>query len=90
MKVLVVHQWEDNQKDDAMKLINQVVSMAKEKKLPKGMKLDKVSVSEEAKTAVCEWDVDSMDTLMNTAKQFNITWKVTPMTPKVLYEHKIL
>ncbi|AWR96816.1 hypothetical protein DFR86_04085 [Acidianus sulfidivorans JP7] len=90
MKVLVIHQWEDSQKEDAMKLINQVVSMAKEKKLPKGMKLDKVSVSEEAKTAVCEWDVDSMDTLMKTASQFNITWKVTPIVPKVLYEHKLL
>ena len=90
MKVVVVHQWEDSQKDAAMNLFNQIISMAKEKKLPKGMKLERVDISEEAKIAVCQWDVESMDQLMQAAKQFNISWKVTPFTPKTLYEHKLL
>jgi len=88
MKVLVIHEWENDQKDTVNKFFNQIVSMAKEKKLPKGMKLEKVSVSQDANTAVCEWDVENMDMLMQAAKQFNVTWKVKPIAEEVLYQHK--
>lgn len=88
MKVVVIHQWEDNQKDAVTNFFNQLVDMAKHKKLPKEMKLEKVSISQENKVAICEWDVDSLDTLMKAAQQFNISWKVTPITPSILYEHK--
>lgn len=88
MKVVVVHEWDDSQKDTVANFFNQLVSMAKDKKLPKGMKLEKVEISHENKTAICEWDVDSIDMLMQAAKQFNINWKVKVFTPKVLYEHK--
>jgi len=89
MKVFVVHQWEDSQKDTVMNFFNQLTSMAKEKKLPKGMKLERVDISEDAKTAVCQWDVENMDQLMQAAQQFKISWKITPFTPKTLYEHKL-
>ena len=85
MKVVVVHQWEESQKNAAMNFINQVISMVKEGKVPKGMKLVRVDVSEDAKIAVCEWDVESMDLFMQVAKQFNVTWKATPFAPKTLY-----
>ncbi|ACR41406.1 hypothetical protein [Saccharolobus islandicus] len=88
MKIVVVHQWEDSQKDAVNNFFNQLVSMAKGKKLPKGMKLESVRISQDAKTAICEWDVDNMDLLMQAAKQFNITWKITPVIPQTLYEHK--
>lgn len=90
MKVVVVHQWEDSQKDAVMNFFNQLTSMAKQKKLPKGMKLERVDISEDAKTAVCQWDVENMDQLMQAAQQFKISWKITPFTPKTLYEHKLL
>ncbi|ACP35007.1 conserved hypothetical protein [Sulfolobus islandicus L.S.2.15] len=88
MKVIVVHEWEDSQKDAVNNFFNQLVNMARSKKLPKGMKLEKISISQESKTAICEWDVDNMDLLVQAAKQFNITWKIKPFTPQVLYEHK--
>ncbi|WP_338598571.1 hypothetical protein V6M85_07885 [Sulfolobus tengchongensis] len=88
MKVTVIHQWEDNQKDMVSNFFNQLVSMAKNKKLPKGMKLEKVSISHESKTAICEWDVNNLDLLIQAAKQFNITWKITPIQLQTLYEHK--
>jgi hypothetical protein len=81
--------WEENQKDAASKFFQQLASMAKEKKLPKGLKLERVTVDENARCAVCEWDVDDPDKLMEVARQFDITWKVFPATsPKVVYEHK--
>ncbi|QGR19846.1 hypothetical protein [Stygiolobus azoricus] len=88
MKVVVIHEWDDNQKDAVTNFFNQLVNMAKDKKLPKGMKLEKVEISHENKTAICEWDVDSMDMLMQAAKQFNINWRIKALTPQVLYEHK--
>lgn len=88
MKVLVIHEWDENQKDAVNSFFNQLVDMAKHKKLPKEMKLERVSISQENRVAICEWDVPSLDALMNAAKQFNISWKVIPIIPTVLYEHK--
>jgi hypothetical protein len=54
------------------------------------MKLEKISVSQDASTAVCEWDVEHMDMLMHAAKQFNVTWKVKPIAEEVLYHKSII
>lgn len=89
MKVIVIHQWDDSQKDTVSKFFDQLVSMAKSKQLPKGMKLERVDISYDSKTAVCQWDVENMDMLVKAAQQFNISWKITPMVPKTLYEHKL-
>ncbi|MBB5254310.1 hypothetical protein [Sulfurisphaera ohwakuensis] len=88
MKVIVIHQWEDNQKDAVNNFFTQLIDMTKQKKLPKGMKLEKISIANDSKIAICEWDVDNLDLLMQAAKQFNISWKITPIVPQTLYEHK--
>ncbi len=88
MKVMVVHEWDETQKDAVNNFFNQLVNMARGKKLPKGMKLERVSISQDAKTAICEWDVENLDMLIQAAKQFNVTWKIKPLVPQILYEHK--
>ncbi|EHP69741.1 MAG: hypothetical protein RXS23_08360 [Metallosphaera yellowstonensis] len=89
-KVLVVHEWDDTQKDTVTKFFNQLVDMAKGKKLPKGFKLEKIQVDDANKTAVCEWEVPSVQDLANVAGQMGITWKVKLLAPSVKYEHKLL
>jgi len=42
------------------------------------MKLERVDISEDAKTAVCQWDVENMDQLMQAVQQFKISWKIAP------------
>ncbi|ABP95440.1 hypothetical protein HA72_1281 [Metallosphaera sedula] len=89
-KVYVIHEWDDTQKDQALKFFNGLVDMAKGKKLPKGFKLEKLNVDEANKTAVCEWEVPSMQDLANVASQMGITWKVKMISPVTKYEHKLL
>ncbi|MGC9119588.1 MAG: hypothetical protein ACP5I3_11475, partial [Thermoproteus sp.] len=88
MKVMVIHEWREDQKDVVNNFFKQLAEMAKGRKLPKGMKLERVGISQDARVAVCEWDVESLDMLMQAAKQFNISWTIKPIAPQILYEHK--
>ncbi|AEB95073.1 MULTISPECIES: hypothetical protein [Metallosphaera] len=89
-KVYVIHEWDESKKDEAVKFFNNLTDMAKGKKLPKGFKLEKLNVDEGNKTAICEWDVPSMNDLANVASQMGITWKVKMISPTVKYEHKLI
>jgi hypothetical protein len=76
VKVIVVHKWKDDQKDAVMKFATTVMDMAKSKKLPSGLKLEELYMADKENEAVCKWDADSLDHLMQTAKSLNPTWDV--------------
>jgi hypothetical protein len=76
VEVVVIHKWKDEQKDDVMGFASKVMEMAKDKKLPAGLKLNELYLAEKKNEAVCRWTVDSLDHLMETAKSFKPTWEI--------------
>ncbi len=88
--VIVVHSWEDSQKDKVMDFAKQVTDMAKNKKLPKELKLLSIDLAENKNMAVCNWDVDSVDHLMQVAGQLKPSWKIDAFTAKSVYKKGIL
>jgi hypothetical protein len=75
-EVIVIHKWKDDQKDAAMKFATTVMDMAKSKTLPAGLKLKELFLADKENQAVCKWDVDSLDHLMETAKSLKPTWDI--------------
>ena len=75
-EVIVVHKWKDEQKDQVMKFATTIMDMAKSKKLPAGLKLEEIYFSNKENQAICKWDVDTLDHLMETAKSMNPTWDI--------------
>ncbi|AGO60381.1 hypothetical protein ACLIKE_01200 [Ferroplasma acidiphilum] len=83
-EVIVVHKWKDEQKDQVMKFATTIMDMAKSKKLPAGLKLEELFLADKENQAVCRWDVDTLDHLMETAKSMKPTWDIqaTEVTQK--------
>lgn len=83
-EVIVVHKWKDEQKDQVMKFATTIMDMAKSKKLPAGLKLEELYMADKENQAVCKWDVDTLDHLMETAKSMKPTWDIqaTEVTQK--------
>jgi hypothetical protein len=83
-EVIVVHKWKDEQKDQVMKFATTIMDMAKSKKLPAGLKLEELYMADKENEAVCKWDVDTLDHLMETAKSMKPTWDIqaTEVTQK--------
>ena len=75
-EVIVVHKWKDEQKDQVMKFATTIMDMAKSKKLPAGLKLEELYMADKENEAVCKWDVDTLDHLMETAKSMKPTWDI--------------
>ena len=87
--VVVVHSWNDDQKDKVMEFANKVTTMAKNKQLPKGLKLLGIDLGQGQNMAVCKWEADSLNHLMEVAKSLGPTWdikafEVQPQTPSIL------
>jgi len=83
-EVIVVHKWKDEQKDQVMKFATTIMDMAKSKKLPAGLKLEELYMGDKENEAVCKWEVDTLDHLMETAKSMKPTWDIqaTEVTQK--------
>jgi hypothetical protein len=75
-QVIVIHKWKDEQKADVMKFATTIMDMAKSKKLPAGLKLEELFLGQKENEAVCKWDVDTLDHLMETAKSMKPTWDI--------------
>ena len=75
-EVIVIHKWKDEQKNDVMKFATTIMDMAKSKKLPAGLKLEELFLRQKENEAVCRWDVDTLDHLMETAKSMKPTWDI--------------
>lgn len=88
--VIVVHNWDDSQKDKVLDFVKQVTDMAKNKKLPKELKLLSIDLAENKNMAVCNWEVDSVDHLMQVAGQLKPTWKIDAFTAKSVYKKGFL
>lgn len=86
VSVVVVHSWDDSQKEQVMAFANRVMTMAKEKKLPAGLKLISIDLGENKNMAVCHWEVDSLDHLMQVAGSLKPTWKIDAFVAKNVYK----
>ncbi len=85
-EIMVVHTWTDDQKDKVMEFANKVTSMAKEKKLPSGLKLLEIELGQGKNMAVCKWDADSLNHLLEVAKSLNPTWDIQAFEVKNIYK----
>lgn len=85
--VVVVHSWTDDQKDKVMEFANKVTTMAKNKQLPKGLKLLGIDLGQGQNMAVCKWEADSLNHLMEVAKTLGPTWDIKAFEVKPAYKH---
>jgi hypothetical protein len=74
--VIVVHSWNDSQKAAFDKFAGDLLAMAKGGKLPPGLKLQEVFVAKGKNIAVCRWNVDSLDHLLQVAGSMKPSWKI--------------
>ena len=88
-EVIMVHKWKDDQKDAVMKFTTTVMDMAKSKKLPAGLKLEELYMGEKENEAVCKWNVDTLDHLLETAKSFKPTWDMQAIEVNQKYKKGI-
>ncbi len=84
--IIVIHTWEDKQKEKVFEFANRVTTMAKEKKLPKTVKLLSIDLAENKNMAVCQWEAESLEQLMQLASQLGPTWKIDAFTVKSFYK----
>ncbi|SMD30359.1 hypothetical protein [Picrophilus oshimae] len=85
-EVIVVHTWNDDQKDKVMEFAKKVTDMAKSKKLPAGLKLLSMDLAENKNEAVCKWEVDSINHLLETAKTLGPTWNIDAFEVKETFK----
>jgi len=71
VNVIVEHEWEDSKKDEAFKVVGNIVNMQKENKLPEGFKLLSVQVIASKNKAICSWEAPGADSLLSLVKQVN-------------------
>jgi len=90
VNIVVIHTWEDAQKEKVFEFANRVVTMAKEKKLPRTVKLISIDLAENKNVAVCHWEAESLDQLMQLASQLGPTWKIDAFTVKNFYKKGLL
>ncbi len=74
--VVVVHSWTDSQKSSFDKFAESVLGMAKGGKLPKGLQLKEAFLAKGKNFAICRWDVDSVDHLIQVAGSLKPSWKI--------------
>ncbi len=85
MDVIVIHQWKPEQKDKVMKFASTIMDLAKNKKLPEGLKLVEVYMAKNANTAVCKWSVDYLQHLLDTASTLKPEWQITVLEVEKAY-----
>lgn len=76
VKVAVVHTWTDDQAPKVMDFAKKIKEMAEAKKLPSGLDLQSIDVAKGKNHAVCFWEVDSLDHLMQVAGSLGPTWQI--------------
>ncbi|BFI73586.1 hypothetical protein YN1_5730 [Nanoarchaeota archaeon] len=87
VEVFVVHMPSQEKLEKAKETLNKVVEMAKNKKLPQGLKLKEMYFDDKNNVAVCKWEVDDPNKLMDAAKQLGVDWDIKVLVdPKELYK----
>ena len=83
--VIVVHQWKPEQKDKVMKFASTIIDLAKSKKLPQGLNLLEIHLAKNADMAVCKWEVDSLNHLLEVASTLKPEWQITALEVEKAY-----
>ncbi|BBL45380.1 hypothetical protein MJ1_0209 [Nanobdella aerobiophila] len=90
VEVLVIHMPSQDKLDKAKDTLSKVSEMAKNKKLPDGLKLKEMYFDEKNNIAVCKWEAEDPQKLLDTAKQLNVDWDIKVLVgPKELYKKKL-
>nr|CCC55632.1 conserved hypothetical protein [uncultured archaeon] len=76
VSVIVVHTWDDSQRRAFDKFANDLLGLAKGGKLPQGLQLKEVFLAKGKNLAVCRWEADSLDHLLQVASSMKPTWKI--------------
>ncbi|MGC8547168.1 MAG: hypothetical protein ACP5MU_05900 [Thermoplasmata archaeon] len=86
--VVVIHTWKDDQANQVMDFAKKVTDMAKAKKLPQGLELQTIDLAKGKNHAVCVWNVDSLDHLMQVAGSLGPTWEINAFEVNNFYTKK--
>ena len=57
--------------------------------MPAGLKLEELYMGEKENEAVCKWNVDTLDHLLETAKSFKPTWDIQAIEVNQKYKKGI-
>ncbi len=74
--VIVLHKWSDAQRSEFDGFAKSILGLAKEGKLPKGLQLKEVLLAKGRNVAICKWEVDSLEHLMQVASSMKPSWNV--------------
>ncbi len=85
VNVIVIHQWKPEQKEKVMKFATTITDLAKNKKLPEGLKLLEIHMAKNANMAVCKWEADSLQHLLNVASTLKPEWQITAIEVEKAY-----
>ncbi len=85
VNVIVEHEWEDSNKEEAFKVVGNIVNMQKESKLPEGFKLLSVQVISSKNRAICSWEAPNTDSLLSLVKQVNPPTKYDVMEAQKIF-----
>ena len=68
-----------------MKFATTITDLAKNKKLPEGLKLLEIHMAKNANMAVCKWEADSLQHLLNVASTLKPEWQITAIEVEKAY-----
>ncbi len=74
---IVVHQWRPEQRDRVMQFASTLIDMARNNRLPAGLKLLEIHLARNASAAVCKWEVDSLEHLLSVASSLKPEWQIS-------------
>jgi diketogulonate reductase-like aldo/keto reductase len=87
VEVYVVHLPSKEKLEKFKETVNKLLEMAKDKKLPEGLKLKKLYFDDKNNIGLCQWEVDDINKLLEAAKQLNVDWDIKIIeNPKELYK----
>jgi len=86
VEVYVVHLPSQEKLEKFKETVDKLLEMAKNKKLPEGLKLKKLYFDDKNNIGLCQWEVDDVNKLLEAAKQLGVDWNIKIIqNPKELY-----
>ncbi|MGC9133042.1 MAG: hypothetical protein ACP5GJ_01385 [Nanopusillaceae archaeon] len=90
-EVYIIHLPSKEKLDKAKETLNKVIEMAKNKKLPEGLNLKELYFDEQNGIALCKWEVEDINKLIDAAKQLGVDWDIKILSnPKRLYKKGLI
>ncbi|MCL4343291.1 MAG: hypothetical protein M1267_05535 [Candidatus Thermoplasmatota archaeon] len=71
VNAIVEHEWKERDQEKVLNVVNSIVDMAKNGKLPSGFELNSINVISNERRAICSWSCPSVDQLNGLLSKVN-------------------